>query len=169
MILFIDNCLQSVLSSTCSSTSRVRFIFDCSFLRISTITFNFSKLEKIVSIDFLYNFFSLLNNLLGYLSRNLLLDVEIAMREFEFSVITYVILSSILIAVTAGLTQETNPNYYEILELSEDCSQEDVKKAFRRLARKYHPDKCKDPDAQEKFQKLGEGNQLFELRRNEFH
>lgn len=79
------------------------------------------------------------------------------MQKFEFSLIILVMFLSVLIAGTAGLQQESTPDYYKTLELSEDCSQEDVKKAFRRLARKYHPDKCKEPDAQEKFQKIGEG------------
>lgn len=35
-------------------------------------------------------------------------------------------------------------NYYAILELSPDASAQDIKKAFRRLAKKYHPDKNPD-------------------------
>jgi molecular chaperone DnaJ len=41
--------------------------------------------------------------------------------------------------------------YYETLGVSKDASQEDIKRAYRSLARKYHPDVSDDPDAEEKF------------------
>lgn len=47
-------------------------------------------------------------------------------------------------------------NYYEILGIPEDASQAEIKSAFRKLAKKYHPDISKDPDAEEKFQKVQE-------------
>jgi molecular chaperone DnaJ len=33
-------------------------------------------------------------------------------------------------------------NYYEILELSRSCTQEDIANSYKRLALKYHPNKC---------------------------
>lgn len=50
----------------------------------------------------------------------------------------------------------TKRDYYEILGASRDSSPEDIKKAYRKLARKYHPDVNKEPDAEEKFKELSE-------------
>ena len=43
---------------------------------------------------------------------------------------------------------------YETLEVSENASSDEIKKAYRKLARKYHPDVNKDPEAEEKFKEL---------------
>ncbi|MEJ5299728.1 MAG: DnaJ domain-containing protein [Thermodesulforhabdaceae bacterium] len=44
--------------------------------------------------------------------------------------------------------------YYKLLGLSFDASEEDIRRSFRRLALKWHPDHCNDPQANERFQKL---------------
>ena len=49
----------------------------------------------------------------------------------------------------------------QILELPDTFDQELIKKNYHRLAIKYHPDKCKDPDASEKFMKLNEAHQFL--------
>jgi curved DNA-binding protein len=43
---------------------------------------------------------------------------------------------------------------YETLGVSENASADEIKKAYRKLARKYHPDINKDPEAQEKFKEI---------------
>jgi len=43
---------------------------------------------------------------------------------------------------------------YETLEISESASQAEIKKAYRKLARKYHPDICKKPECEEKFKEI---------------
>jgi curved DNA-binding protein len=47
-------------------------------------------------------------------------------------------------------------DYYKILGLERGASEEDVKKAYRKLARKYHPDVSKEANAKEKFQEVSE-------------
>ncbi len=50
----------------------------------------------------------------------------------------------------------TQRDYYEILGVSRNASQEELKSAFRSLARKYHPDVNKEADAEEKFKEINE-------------
>jgi curved DNA-binding protein len=49
---------------------------------------------------------------------------------------------------------------YETLEISEGSSETEIKKAYRKLARKYHPDINKDKDAEEKFKEI---NAAYEI------
>jgi molecular chaperone DnaJ len=47
-------------------------------------------------------------------------------------------------------------DYYEVLGISRTASQDEIKSAFRSLARQYHPDVNKSPDAEEKFKEINE-------------
>lgn len=53
-------------------------------------------------------------------------------------------------------------DYYKILGVDKNASQEDVKKAYKKLARKYHPDlNPDDPQAHRKFQEINEANEVL--------
>jgi molecular chaperone DnaJ len=47
-------------------------------------------------------------------------------------------------------------DYYEILGLPRNASPDDIKSAFRKLARQYHPDVSQEPDAEERFKEINE-------------
>lgn len=53
---------------------------------------------------------------------------------------------------------EAAKDYYDVLGIQRGASDREIKKAFRKLAMKYHPDKNKDdPDAEKKFVEIAQG------------
>ena len=52
-------------------------------------------------------------------------------------------------------------DYYETLGVARDAAPDDIKQAYRKLARKYHPDVSKEPDAEARFKELGEANEVL--------
>lgn len=54
------------------------------------------------------------------------------------------------------MSNKQKRDYYEILEISKSASHDEIKKAFRTLAMKYHPDKNKAANAEEKFKEINE-------------
>jgi curved DNA-binding protein len=52
-------------------------------------------------------------------------------------------------------------SYYDTLGVAKDATQDDIKKAYRKLAQKYHPDRNKDKDATTKFQEIQKAYQTL--------
>ena len=52
-------------------------------------------------------------------------------------------------------------DYYQVMGLADTATADEVKKAYRKLARKYHPDVSKEKDAEEKFKALGEAYEVL--------
>jgi len=52
-------------------------------------------------------------------------------------------------------------DYYQVMGVARDASQEDIKRAYRKLARKYHPDVSKEADAEERFKELQEAHEVL--------
>jgi molecular chaperone DnaJ len=52
-------------------------------------------------------------------------------------------------------------DYYEILGISRDASQNEIKTAFKKKAKKYHPDQSEEPDAEEKFKQISEAYEVL--------
>jgi len=53
-------------------------------------------------------------------------------------------------------------DYYEVLGLNRDASEEDIKKSYRKLAMKFHPDRNPDSkDAEEKFKEAKEAYEIL--------
>ncbi len=52
-------------------------------------------------------------------------------------------------------------DYYQLMGLARDASADDIKKAYRRLARKYHPDVSKEPAAEARFKEMREAYEVL--------
>ena len=72
--------------------------------------------------------------------------------------------STVMFAVCILMITElilARKDYYDILGVSKDATERQIKKAFHKLAMKLHPDKNKSPDAEAKFREIAEGEKII--------
>lgn len=60
-----------------------------------------------------------------------------------------------------GTFMKMGKDYYRTLGLQKGATDEDIKKAYRKLALKYHPDKNKSPGAEDKFKEIAEAYEVL--------
>ena len=75
---------------------------------------------------------------------------------FFIYIIAIVILLYLFIGLCQEVANETNKNFnpYEILEISESANEKEIKKSYKKLSLKFHPDKSKEKNARDKFMEI---------------
>ena len=83
-----------------------------------------------------------------------MVSLSVVARQGGMAFLVVIVVLSLCLetAVVAG-----EEDYYKLFGVSRDASKKEIKKAFRKLAIQYHPDKNPDPDARKRFEKIANG------------
>lgn len=76
----------------------------------------------------------------------------------------FFVLTTAALSILAADFSLAKKSYYEILGIPRNASDRQIKKSFRKMAVKYHPDKNKSKDAEEKFREVAQGKKLVNMR-----
>lgn len=68
---------------------------------------------------------------------------------------------TLAVSMIKDITSAAQRDYYKILGVSRTATEREIKKAFRKLAVKYHPDKNKSPDAEKVFRDIAEAHEVL--------
>ena len=74
---------------------------------------------------------------------------------------THICLFLLAFASLKIAVESSTDSYYKVLGVDKKSSKQEIKKAFRKLAVQYHPDKNDSPDAEEKFRKIAEAYEIL--------
>ena len=58
-------------------------------------------------------------------------------------------------------------DYYKVLDVDKNATEEEIKKAYRKMALRFHPDKNKEADAEEKFKEISEAYEVLSDKDNQ--
>lgn len=87
--------------------------------------------------------------------------------SFRWAQVCVVLMLLTLSFRTLRAAAKTRRNYYEILHVEPTASASEIKKSFRKLALKFHPDKSKGADAEKRFTEALEGIKKHTVNRGE--
>ena len=85
------------------------------------------------------------------------------MKAIQFVMVFFIWVIILLTTLLDGTSQvsasssSTKKDYYDLLGIKKSATDREIKKAFRKLAVKYHPDKNKEKGAEDKFKEIAEG------------
>ena len=68
-----------------------------------------------------------------------------------------------LFSLVSRVHAEADEDYYKLLGVPKTASDREIKKAFRKLAMDYHPDKNPDPESRQKFEKIANGKLVWKF------